>query len=67
MIFFTYTNSVDPDETQHYAAFHLGLRCLQMYSFISIPNAKDKIQIIFIDYIYGKCSKILNTSLSVLK
>ena len=28
-IFFTFTNSVDPDEMQHYAAFHLGLHCLQ--------------------------------------
>ena len=24
-IFFTFTNGVDPDEMQHYAAFHLGL------------------------------------------
>ena len=40
-IFFTLTNSVDPDEMQHYAAFHLGLHatfhqglhCLQKYSF----------------------------------
>ena len=24
-IFFTFTNSVDPDEMSHYAAFHLGL------------------------------------------
>ena len=24
-IFFTFTNSVEPDEMQHYAAFHLGL------------------------------------------
>ena len=23
-LFFTLTNSVDPDEMQHYAAFHLG-------------------------------------------
>ena len=23
-ILFTFTNSVDPDEMQHYAAFHLG-------------------------------------------
>ena len=28
-IFITFTNSVDPDEMQHYAAFHLGLHCLQ--------------------------------------
>ena len=30
-IFFTFTNTVDPDEMQHYAAFHLGLHCLQKY------------------------------------
>ena len=27
-IVFTLTNSVDPDEMLHYAAFHLGLHCL---------------------------------------
>ena len=32
-IFFTFTNSVDPDEIQHFAALHLGLYCLQKYSF----------------------------------
>ena len=26
-IFFTLTNSVDPDEMLHNAAFHLGLHC----------------------------------------
>ena len=26
-------NSVDPDEMLHYAAFHLGLRCLPMNTF----------------------------------
>ena len=30
--FFTFTNSVDQDETQHYAAFHLGLHRLQKYT-----------------------------------
>ena len=25
---FPLTNSVDPDEIQHYSAFHLGLHCL---------------------------------------
>ena len=25
------TNSADPDEIQHYAAFHLGLHCLLKY------------------------------------
>ena len=28
-------NSADPDEMQHYAAFHLGLTCLAMYPFRS--------------------------------
>ena len=37
---FTLTNNVDPDEMQHYAAFHLGLHCLQKYSFRGFPNAK---------------------------
>ena len=35
-IFFTFTNSVDPD----YAAFHLGLHCLQKFSFRGFPNIK---------------------------
>ena len=39
-IFFTITNSVDPDEMQHYAAFHLGLHCLQKYSFRGFPEYK---------------------------
>ena len=39
-IFFTFTNSVDPDEMQHYAAFHLGLHCLQKYSFRGFLNTK---------------------------
>ena len=30
---FTLANSVDPNEMQHYAAFHLGLYCLEKYSF----------------------------------
>ena len=37
---FYLTNSVDPDEMQHYAAFHLGLHCLQRYSFRGVPNTK---------------------------
>ena len=37
-IFFTFTNSVDPDKMQHYAAFHLGLHCLQNYSFRGFPK-----------------------------
>ena len=30
---FSFANSVDPDEMQHYVAFHQGLHCLQKYSF----------------------------------
>ena len=33
-------NSAEPDEMQHYAAFHLGLHCLQKYSFRGFPNTK---------------------------
>ena len=39
-IFFSFTNSVDPDEMQHYAAFHLGLYCLQKYLLRGFPNTK---------------------------
>ena len=28
----TFTNSEDPDEMPHHAAFHLGLHCLFMYN-----------------------------------
>ena len=38
---FTFSNSVDPDEMQHCAAFHLGLHCLQKYLFRGFPNTKD--------------------------
>ena len=37
---FTFTNTVDPDEMQHYAAFHLGLHSLQKYSFRGLPKTK---------------------------
>ena len=39
-IFFTFTNSVDPDEMQQYAAFHLGLHCLQKYLYRGFPEYK---------------------------
>ena len=29
----TFTSNVDPDEMQHYAAFHRGLHCLQNYPY----------------------------------
>ena len=38
---FTFTNSVDTDEMQHYAAFHLDLHCLQKYFIRGFPNTKD--------------------------
>ena len=39
-IFFTLTNSEDPDEMQQYEAFHLGFHCLQKYSLRGFPNTK---------------------------
>ena len=38
--FFTFTNSVDTDEMQQNAAFHLVLPYLQKYSFRGFPNTK---------------------------
>ena len=32
--------SVDSDEMQHNAAFHLGIHCLQKCSFKGFPNTK---------------------------
>ena len=37
-LFYIFTNSEDPDEMQHYSAFHLGLHCLQNYSLRGFPN-----------------------------
>ena len=34
----SFTNSVDPDEMQQYAAFHLGFHCLQKCSFRGYSN-----------------------------
>ena len=39
-IFFTFTNSVDPNEMQYYAAFHLDLHSLYKYLFRGSPNTK---------------------------
>ena len=35
------TISADLDEMQHYAAFHLGLHCLQMYLFRGFRYTKS--------------------------
>ena len=40
---FTFTNSADPDEMQHYAAFHLVLLCLQKYLLLGFLNTKGLI------------------------
>ena len=34
---FAFTNSVDPDEMPHNAAFHLGLHCSSKYPFRGFP------------------------------
>ena len=39
-LLFNFTNSDYPDEMQHNAAFHLGLHCLQKYSFWGLLNTK---------------------------
>ena len=39
-LFLPFTDSEDSDEMQHYAAFHLGLHCVQKYWFSSFPNTK---------------------------
>ena len=44
-IVLAFTNSVDPDEMQHFAAFHLGLHCLQKYPFKGFPNTKGEVHI----------------------
>ena len=37
---FRYSYSVDPGEMHHYAAFHLGLHCLEKYSVKGFSNTK---------------------------
>ena len=58
--YFMFTNSVDPDEMQHYAALHLGLHCLQKYSLRGFPNTTgvkvSKNGLIFIVYITQEVS-----------
>ena len=39
-IFIRFTKSVDLNEMQHHAAFHLGLHCLQKYSFRGFQYTK---------------------------
>ena len=35
-------NSADPDEMQHYAAFHLGLSCMPKYTFRDFQQTKSE-------------------------
>ena len=39
-VVFIITNSVDPDEMQHYAAFHQCLHCLPKYLFSGLQYTK---------------------------
>ena len=39
-IYFVLVNSAGPDEIPHYAAFHLGLPCLQKYLFMGFQSTK---------------------------
>ena len=56
-IFFTITNSVDPDEILHYAALHLGLHCLQNYSFRGFLNVnKPLITLSHLIYDFYACN-----------
>ena len=38
-----YLYIVNPNEMQHYAAFHLGLHCLQKYSFRGFPRTDKNV------------------------
>ena len=40
-IIFISATSADPDEMLHYASFHLGLHCLQIFLFTDIQNVKS--------------------------
>ena len=42
---FVLANSANPDEMQHYAVFHLGLRCLQKYLFRCFQSLEGKNQL----------------------
>ena len=53
--------SEDPDEMQHYAAFHLGLHFLQKYSFRGFPEYKGLSLLVKLWYFYHRV-----VSLSIL-
>ena len=52
-IHFVLANSADPDEMQHYVAFHQGLHCLPKYLFRGFQSSKGesyKISAFFITF-----------------
>ena len=49
--FCTFTKSVDRDEIQHNAAIHLGLHCLQKYSFRGFQNTKGEYILLMDDWL----------------
>ena len=52
--FFIFTNSVDPDEMQHNAAFHLGLHCLHKYSFRGFTEYKGLRKNLGVQWLSGR-------------
>ena len=44
---FVLTNSADPDEMPHYAAFQLGLLCLPKYLFMGFWSSMVKLYVTF--------------------
>ena len=62
---FFYLYSVDPDEMQHYAAFHLGLYSLQKYSFLGFPEYKGLL-IAFVRYSPLRRTSLTTSFLSLI-
>ena len=64
-------NSADPNEMQHYAAFHLGLHCLPKYLFRGFQNTKREwgwgLKIVFLEIVHlvgtGHSKLVANLSL----
>ena len=42
-IYFVIANCVDPDEMQHYVAFHQGLHCFLKYPLMGIWSSKGRL------------------------
>ena len=60
-------NSADPDEMQHYAAFHLGLHCLSKYQFRGFQHTKGlQFKKEFLSKQRKKKDHVVNSPLSVI-